>query len=84
MPTLHLVGKEKVVNHHLDVPFRVLNKESSFRAPEGSPPNRHQSWRKPLVKIPSAPPGGQYWIGVNSSGENSAALKKYVQFFSYV
>jgi hypothetical protein len=25
MPTLQWVGKGKVVNHHLDVPFRVLN-----------------------------------------------------------
>jgi len=24
MPTLHWIGKEKVINHHLDVPFRVL------------------------------------------------------------
>ncbi|MDP2094749.1 MAG: site-specific DNA-methyltransferase [Hydrogenophaga sp.] len=39
MPTLHWVGKDKVVNHHLDVPFRVLNKVSSFRAPEGTPAN---------------------------------------------
>lgn len=39
MPTLHWVGKEKVVNHHHDVPFRVLNKASSFRAPEGAPVN---------------------------------------------
>jgi hypothetical protein len=35
MPTLHWVGKEKVVNHHHDVPFRVLDKVASFRAPEG-------------------------------------------------
>ena len=39
MPTLHWVGKEKVVNHHHDVPFRVLDKVSSFRAPEGLPAN---------------------------------------------
>lgn len=39
MPTLNWVGKDKVVNHHLDVPFRVLNKVSSFRAPEGAPAN---------------------------------------------
>lgn len=39
MPTLQWVGKDKVVNHHLDVPFRVLNKVSSFRAPEGTPAN---------------------------------------------
>ncbi|WP_338416572.1 site-specific DNA-methyltransferase [uncultured Sphaerotilus sp.] len=38
MPTLHWVGKEKVVNHHHDVPFRVLNKEYSFRADTGLPP----------------------------------------------
>lgn len=39
MPTLHWVGKDKVVNHHHEVPFRVLNKVSTFSAPEGSPPN---------------------------------------------
>ncbi len=39
MPTLHWVGKEKVVNHHHHVPFRVLNKVSTFRAPKGLPTN---------------------------------------------
>jgi adenine-specific DNA-methyltransferase len=39
MPTLHWVGKDKVVNHHYDVPFRVLNKVSTFTAPEGLPAN---------------------------------------------
>lgn len=39
MPTLHWVGKDKVVNHHYDVPFRVLNKVSTFAAPEGLPKN---------------------------------------------
>ncbi|MDZ7856731.1 site-specific DNA-methyltransferase [Sphaerotilus sp.] len=39
MPTLHWVGKEKVVNHHHDVPFRVLDKVSTFRASEGLPVN---------------------------------------------
>src|ERR1700749_2208289 len=24
MPTLHWIGKEKVVNHHRDVPFKVM------------------------------------------------------------
>ena len=32
MPTLHWVGKDKVVNHHHDVPFRLLNKEYTFTA----------------------------------------------------
>ena len=39
MPTLHWVGKDKVVNHHHEVPFRVLNKESSFSALEGTQAN---------------------------------------------
>lgn len=24
MPTLHWIGKDKVINHHMDVPFKVL------------------------------------------------------------
>lgn len=39
MPTLTWVGKDKVVNHHHDVPFRVLRHESNFKAPEGTPKN---------------------------------------------
>ncbi len=27
MPTLHWIGKDKVLNHHLEVPFRTLNHE---------------------------------------------------------
>ena len=30
MPTLSWLGKEKVINHHLDVPFFVLDKKYSF------------------------------------------------------
>lgn len=33
MPTLTWVGKAKVINHHHDVPFRVLNKQYSFSQP---------------------------------------------------
>lgn len=32
MPSLHWIGKEKVVNHHHDVPFKVLNKQYTFNA----------------------------------------------------
>lgn len=39
MPTLHWVGKEKVVNHHHDVPFRLLDKKYSFSAQPGTPKN---------------------------------------------
>jgi len=30
MPTLEWIGKDKVVNHHQQVPFRVLNRQYSF------------------------------------------------------
>ena len=30
MPSLHWIGKDKVLNHHIDVPFRVLEKSYAF------------------------------------------------------
>lgn len=30
MPTLEWIGKEKVINHHLDVPYRVLERKYSY------------------------------------------------------
>ena len=30
MPTLEWIGKDKVVNHHLEVPYRVLERKYSF------------------------------------------------------
>src|SRR6478672_8942923 len=35
MPELTWVGKEKVVNHHHDVPFRILEKQYTFGADSG-------------------------------------------------
>ena len=35
MPTLNWIGKEKVVNHHRDVPFRVLEHQYGFTAEKG-------------------------------------------------
>lgn len=32
MPTLNWIGKDKVINHHHDVPFRVLEHRYGFRA----------------------------------------------------
>lgn len=32
MPTLNWIGKEKVINHHMDVPYRVLEKKYSYGA----------------------------------------------------
>lgn len=33
MPELTWIGKEKVLTHHLDVPFRVLEHRGSHTAP---------------------------------------------------
>lgn len=30
MPTLNWIGKDKVLNHHLEVPFHVLERQYSF------------------------------------------------------
>lgn len=30
MPTLEWIGKDKVINHHLDVPYRVLDRKYSY------------------------------------------------------
>ena len=30
MPTLNWIGKDKVINHHLEVPFHVLERQYSF------------------------------------------------------
>jgi len=37
MPTLHWIGKDKVINHHMDVPFKIL--EHSFGFDEGTQTN---------------------------------------------
>ncbi|RYE04216.1 MAG: hypothetical protein EOP44_05955, partial [Sphingobacteriaceae bacterium] len=33
MPTLHWIGKDKVINHHLDVPYKVLEHQYRFGLP---------------------------------------------------
>ena len=30
MPTLEWIGKEKVINHHLEVPYRVLEEQYTY------------------------------------------------------
>jgi adenine-specific DNA-methyltransferase len=30
MPTLNWIGKDKVVNHHQDVPYKILEKQYTF------------------------------------------------------
>jgi adenine-specific DNA-methyltransferase len=39
MPTLHWIGKDKVVKHHHEVPFKTLRREYVHNAPEGTPGN---------------------------------------------
>lgn len=40
MPVLEWIGKEKVVNHHLDVPFHVLDKKYTFGGETGDSENK--------------------------------------------
>lgn len=39
MPTLTWIGKDKIVNHHHDVPYSVLEKIETFTAPQDTPEN---------------------------------------------
>ncbi|GEJ47605.1 site-specific DNA-methyltransferase [Chryseobacterium sp. ON_d1] len=34
MPTLHWIGKEKIINHHLEVPYKILEKKYSVSSKE--------------------------------------------------
>lgn len=43
MPTLHWIGKEKVLNHHYEIPFRVLNRVEQISAPQGAPENTNDN-----------------------------------------
>ena len=36
MPTLNWIGKEKVVNHHLEVPFYTLERKYGFSGEDGA------------------------------------------------
>jgi len=45
MPTLNWIGKEKVINHHQDVPFRVLEHKYGF-TPEGQSDAENKSGNK--------------------------------------
>ncbi len=46
MPTLNWIGKDKVVNHHHDVPFRVLDHKYGFVAETGEQPIEVKSGNK--------------------------------------
>jgi adenine-specific DNA-methyltransferase len=68
MPTLTWVGKDKVVNHHHDVPFRVLKKQYTFTAQGGCNP--------PLQETPANPINNRI-----IHGDNLEALKSLLPEF---
>lgn len=41
MPTLHWIGKDKVINHHIDVPFRVLEHNYGYSNGEDTQEETH-------------------------------------------
>jgi len=46
MPTLNWIGKDKVVNHHHDVPFRVLDHKYGFTSENGEQAEQTKSGNK--------------------------------------
>lgn len=46
MPTLNWIGKDKVVSHHQDVPYRVLEHKYGFTADDGEQNKETQSGNK--------------------------------------
>lgn len=46
MPTLNWIGKDKVVNHHRDVPFKILEHQYGFSAEKGKQENPTDSGNK--------------------------------------
>jgi adenine-specific DNA-methyltransferase len=46
MPTLNWIGKDKVVSHHQDVPYRVLEHQYGFTAEKGEQKTETNSGNK--------------------------------------
>lgn len=46
MPTLNWIGKDKVISHHQDVPYRVLEHKYGFTAKKGEQTEQTQSGNK--------------------------------------
>ena len=46
MPTLNWIGKDKVVNHHLEVPYRVLEHKYGFRSDDENDKSETHSGNK--------------------------------------
>lgn len=46
MPTLEWIGKDKVINHHQEVPFRILDKKYTYNAESSENKQDLHQWRK--------------------------------------
>jgi len=70
MPTLHWIGKDKVINHHREVPYKVLEHQYRFTAEQGTitSGDGHSS---PLPGRGAGGEGGNLII----QGDNLEALK---------
>ena len=67
MPMLKWAGKDKVVNHHNEVPFRVLERKWGFRAAKPERPEKPE-----IPEFPKRPGAAENMI---IHGDNLAALK---------
>ena len=76
MPTLEWIGKSKVINHHQDVPFRVLERKYSFD--ENGQPNKlpRTEQMDSKYKNPDNDPRGA-WRNIVASAPDSAAHQGY-------
>ena len=64
MPTLEWIGKDKVVNLHQEVPYRVLERQSSYdeagqHAEDNGSENDYPRRQSGGVESPAAPVRGQ-------------------------
>ncbi len=51
MPVLHWIGKEKVVTHHLDVPYKILEHKYGFSPNKGQHNEETESGNKIFTVI---------------------------------
>lgn len=83
MPTLHWIGKDKVINHHLDVPFKVL--EHAYGLERAFPYQQHQTTPTPLLHFLQAKPIHHYKHQPKKTGDkctehgNNIAAADYKQ-----
>ena len=77
MPTLHWIGKEKVINHHLDVPYKVLEHTYHFDNGIQTLPSRPEDFTGKITDTDSNDivPGESSSSNKIIHGDNLEALK---------